>query len=116
MATGFVTTKANQDPITLSVSAHGAMASTSIFLNGHWIKTIEGDFKDFYVGTNSGVKGNNLVLTTQVARFPGNLNSSTVDFYIGGAADVQPDNPTTSNKNFQNEAPNVPHFMTYYFI
>jgi hypothetical protein len=116
MPTAFVTTKPNHDSLTLSVDAKGSMASTSIFLNGNWIKTIDGSFNNYYLGTNSGLKGNNIVITTQVARFPATLESSTVDFFIDGAAGVDPNNPMTSTKEFQTGAPNVPHFMTYYFI
>lgn len=115
MPTAFVTTKQNQDSITLSVNVHGSLASSSIFLNGHLIKTIDGNF-DYYLGTNSGLKDNIVVITTQVAKFPSSMISSTVDFFIDGAADVNPSNPMTSTKNFEDGAPNVPHFMTYYFI
>lgn len=116
MATAFVSTKPNQDSITLSVDVKGSMASTSIFLNGHWIKTIDESFNDYYLGTNSGLKDNNIVITTQVSRYPASMNSSTVDFYVDGAANVDPANPVISIKDFQDGAPNVPHFMTYYFI
>jgi hypothetical protein len=116
MPTGFVTTKPNHDSVLLSVDAHSSMVSTSIFINGNWIKTIDGSFNDYYLGTNVGLKGNNIILTSQVARFPSSMTSSTVDFYIDGAASVDPSNPITSTKDFQNSAPNVPHFMTYYFI
>lgn len=115
MATSFVSTKPNQDSITLSVDVKGSMASTSIFFNGNWIKTIDGSFNDYYLGTNLGLKGNNIVITSQVARYPANINTSTVDFYINGAANVEPNKPVTSNEDFQDDAPNVPHFITYYF-
>ena len=116
MPTAFVTTKQNSDPVMLSVNDHGSMSSSSIFLNGNWIKTIEEDVRNFFLGTNSGLKGNNVVVVTQVGRFPPDMETSTVDFYVDGAADVSPGNPMNSTKNFENGAPNVPHFMTYYFI
>lgn len=116
MPTAFVTTKQNLDPVALSVDDHGSMSSSSIFFNGNWIKTIEGDVNGYFLGTNLSLRGNNVVIVTQVARFPAGIDTSTVDFFIDGAADVNPDNPMTSEKNFENGAPNVPHFMTYYFI
>jgi len=115
MPTAFATTIQNQEAITLSVNVNESLASTSIFLNGNLIRTIHGGFSSFYLGTNSSLKDNVVVVTTQVAKFPADMHSSTVEFSIEGAADVNPNNPMISVKEFQN-APNVPHFMTYYFI
>ena len=115
MNTEFVTTKPNQDSITLSVDVKGRQASTSLFLNGNLIKTLDDNFSQF-LGTNQGLRGNNLLVVTQVARWPADLQSCRVDFLIEGAADVQADNPVISNENFNNGASNVPHVVNYYFI
>ena len=116
MATEFVTTKPNSDSITLSVNTNGMKASTSISLNGMLLKSLDDSFTDFYIGTNQGLNGNTLTVTTYISRYPSIASTSQVDFMLNGAASVSPDNPHVSSEPFPANAPVVPHFMTYYFM
>ena len=116
MPTAFVTTKNNNDSVFLSVDTHGLRASSSIFLNNHFIGTFADSFNNLFLGTNLGLKDNVITITTQVFRIPPELTESTVDYRIDGAANVVPDNPMSSSKNFQENSPIVPHNMVYFFI
>jgi len=116
MPAAFVTTKENDDSITISVNTNGFRASTSIFLNHNLIKTIDDEFEDFYLGTNRGLKNNVISITTIVFKYPTDATKSEVTYLLTGAADVQPENPVTSTQPFVEDVPAVPHFMVYYFI
>lgn len=116
MSTVLVTTKDNHDSITLSVDVHDMKATTSIFLNNMLIKTIEGSFSDFFLGTNQGLNGNAVTVTTQVFRFPPEAETSSVDYILNGAAEVKPDNPVNSSKPFIDGVPLASHFMSYFFV
>jgi hypothetical protein len=116
MPTAFVTTLDNDDSITLSVDTNGLRASTTIFLNHHLVKTLDNSFKDFFLGTNKGLKNNIVTINTQVFRSPPTLDESTVSFFIDCAGSVEPDNPTVSTKKFSDGVPLLPHFMVYNFI
>lgn len=116
MATSFVTTKPNSDSIFLSVDTSDMRASTSIFQNGHLVKTLDDSFGNFYLGTNASLKSGVIVVATQVFHFPASATTSNVVFTITGAADVEPTNPYTSTQTFQDGAPTVPHLITFYFL
>ncbi len=115
MPTNFVTTKDNFDSIELSVNTNGMKASTTIMLNGTVLKTINNSFSDFFIGTNKGLNGNHLIITTTVFHYPSDIVSSTIDYNLTGAADVTPNNPDSSTRNFIEASPYITHYMEYYF-
>ncbi len=115
MPSAFVTTKDNDDSITLSVDTNDLKASTSIFINNHLVKTLNDSFQGFFLGTNRGLKNNVITVATHVFKFPATVTESTVSFVLMGAAEVDPDNPNESTKEF-NQVATVPHFMIYNFI
>jgi hypothetical protein len=111
----FVTTKPNNDSITLSLNANGMKAATAIFLNGRQLKIEDDDFSNYFIGTNQGLKNNVLTVTTHVFRYPPEATVSQVNFLLEGAADTSGDTPLVSTQNFVENAPIVSHSVIYYF-
>ncbi len=78
-------------------------------------KIINNSFSDFFIGTNKGLNGNHLIITTTVFHYPSDIVSSTIDYNLTGAADVTPNNPDSSTRNFIEASPYITHYMEYYF-
>jgi hypothetical protein len=120
MKTIFVTTRNNNDSVLLSINPNGLQCISNIFLNGNVIKTVEGPFNNYYLGTNLGLKGNRIMVSSHVANYPAGQNESNVTCLIDGIADTEspdtnPSNPATSTKEFGTN-PYVDHFVSYVFL
>jgi hypothetical protein len=113
MPTEIITTDGTTNPVTLSVNeVFGHRITTVIMINHAVFATIQNNFTDHVIGTNIGLAGNTITITTTSLKVTPS-NNTEVDFTLKGVG-PQKDDPDLLQ--FTAGVSVVPHFMTYFML
>ncbi|ASU32289.1 hypothetical protein [Mucilaginibacter xinganensis] len=113
MPTQIITTDGTTNPVMLSVQeVQGHRINTVIMVNHLVVATIDNNFASHIVGTNNGLKGNTVTVTTTSLKVTPS-NNTEVDFTLDGAGPQQID---ADKLQFPPGISAVPHFMTYFMV
>jgi hypothetical protein len=114
MPTEFITTDGSSNPIKLSLKeVYGHTCTTVIMVNHAIVATLNDTVKDYILGTNQGLSGNTVTVTTTSLKTSPSVNTE-IDYSLDSG--TPPTTTDTDAQTFSAGVNAVPHFMTYFMV